>query len=67
MSNTKLIFNHAIPIEVFTEADAATVKLLINGEICFEKEYNGNTVHRELIPCIFHFSFCFYAYVLPNC
>ena len=49
MSNTKLIFNHAIPIEVFTEADAATVKLLINGEICFEKEYNGNTVHRELI------------------
>ena len=49
MIGNKLIFNHTIPIEVFTEAETATVKLLINDEICFEKEYKGNTLHQELI------------------
>lgn len=49
MTDNKLIFDHQIPIEVFTEADAATVKLLINDEVCFEKEYKGTCVHRELI------------------
>ena len=49
MRNTKLIFKHEIPIEVFTEANMATVKLVINNEICFEKEYKGNILHKELI------------------
>ena len=49
MRNTKLIFKHEIPIEVFTEAHTATVKLIINNEVCFEKEYKGNILHKELI------------------
>ena len=48
MNNTKLIFKHEIPIEVFAECNT-TVELLINNEICFKKEYKANTIHKEVI------------------
>ena len=48
MNNTKLIFKHEIPIEVFAECNT-TVELLIKNESCFKKEYKANTIHKEVI------------------
>ena len=44
-----LVFEHSIPVEVFTEAETMHIKLLINGESCFEKEYAGGVIHKDLI------------------
>ena len=47
--DNSLTFNHRIPVEVFTEAESIHVTLLVNGEVCHEKNYAGGSGHKEVI------------------
>tara|TARA_R110000782_G_scaffold106289_2_gene194498 strand:- start:7 stop:570 length:564 start_codon:yes stop_codon:yes gene_type:complete len=48
MNNTKLIFKHQIPIELFAETNTA-LTVLINNEVCFKKNYPENNKYKEVI------------------
>jgi hypothetical protein len=48
MNNTKLIFKHQIPIELFAETGTA-LTVLINNEVCFKKNYPENNKYKEVI------------------
>ena len=46
--NNGLTFKHQIPIELFAETSTA-LTILINNEVCFEKNYPGNNRYKEVI------------------
>lgn len=48
MNNTKLIFTHEIPVELFGQCDVS-LEILINDDSFFNKKYSADKVHREVI------------------
>lgn len=48
MTNTKLIFTHRIPVEIFAQCDVS-LEILINNMSLFKKQYSANEVHKEVL------------------
>lgn len=48
MTNTKLIFTHEIPVELFAQCNVS-LEILINNVSLFKKQYSANEVHKEVI------------------
>lgn len=48
-TNTKLIFEHVIPIEVYAENTDVNVTIEINGNVEWQKHFPMNEIHSETI------------------